>query len=155
MIVDTAGFIHWPHERLRGCTIASSQLREIERHSPSNHLLIDQLEINILTPESDDLRHIENLARSTGDINGLSPVDIDVLAVAVRAGDDIATDDHRVQNVAESAGIAWVPVIGKGISEKWNWVRKCRGCGRIWPNEPGIVSDECSDCGSKIRLVRK
>ena len=116
---------------------------------------MDQLEINILTPESDDLRHIENLAKSTGDINGLSPVDIDVLAVAIGAGGDIATDDHRVQNVAESAGISWVPVIGKGISEKWNWIRKCRGCGRIWPNEPDIVSDDCSDCGSKIRLVKK
>ena len=107
MIVDTAGFIHWPHERLRGCTVASSQMREIERHSPSIHLLMDQLEINILTPKDDDLRHIENLARSTGDITGLSPVDIDVLAVAIGAGGDIATDDHRVQNVAESAGITY------------------------------------------------
>ena len=88
---------------------------------------MDQLEINILTPENDDLQHIENLAKSTGDINGLSPVDIDVLAVAIGAGEDIATDDHRVQNVAESAGIAWIPVIGKGISEKWNWIRKWIG----------------------------
>ena len=130
-------------------------MREIERHSPSIHLLMDQLEINILTPKDDDLRHIENLARSTGDITGLSPVDIDVLAVAIGAGGDIATDDHRVQNVAESAGINWIPGIGKGISKKWNWIRKCRGCGRIWPNETSSVSDECSDCGSEIRLIRK
>ena len=155
MIVDTAGFIHWPHERLRGCTVASSQIREIERHSPSMHLLIEQLEINILTPGDDDLRHVENLARATGDINGLSPVDLDVLALAVGEGGNIATDDHRIQNVAESAGIPWIPVIGKGISEKWDWIRKCRGCGKTWPKIPDIISNECSDCGSEIRLVRK
>ena len=119
------------------------------------HLLIEQLEINILTPGGDDLRHVENLARATGDINGLSPVDLDVLALAVGAGDYIATDDHRIQNVAESAGIPWIPVIGKGISEKWDWIRKCRGCGKTWPKMPDIISNECSDCGSEIRSVRK
>ncbi len=119
------------------------------------HLLIEQLEINILTPGGDDLIHVENLARATGDINGLSPVDLDVLALAVGTGDYIATDDHRIQNVAESAGIPWIPVIGKGISEKWDWIRKCRGCGKTWPKMPDIISNECSDCGSEIRLVRK
>jgi UPF0271 protein len=119
------------------------------------HLLIEQLEINILTPGDDDLRYVENLARATGDINGLSPVDLDVLALAVGAGGNIATDDHRIQNVAESAGIPWIPVIGKGISEKWDWIRKCRGCGKTWPKMQGIISNECSDCGSEIRLVRK
>ena len=116
---------------------------------------MDQLEIKVLTPETINLQRIVNLARKTGDINGLSPVDIDVLAVAIGTGGKIATDDHRVQNVAESAGISWIPVIGKGISEKWDWVRKCRGCGRIWPNDPEIVSDECRDCGSEVRSVRK
>ena len=155
MIVDTAGFIHWPQERLRGCTVASSQIKEIEKHSPGMHILLDQLEINILTPDNDDLKRIENLAKATGDINGLSPVDLDVLALAMSIDGGIATDDHRVQNVAESAGIYWIPVIGEGISEKWDWIMKCRGCGKIWPSEMDIVSRECDDCGSEIRLVRK
>ena len=119
------------------------------------HILMDQLEINILTPDNDDLKRIENLAKATGDINGLSPVDLDVLAVAMGIGGDIATDDYRVQNVAESAGISWLPVIGEGISEKWDWIMKCKGCGKTWPNETDVVSPECADCGAEIRLVRK
>ena len=119
------------------------------------HILLDQLEINILTPDNDDLKRIENLAKATGDINGLSPVDLDVLALAMSIDGGIATDDHRVQNVAESAGIYWIPVIGEGISEKWDLIIKCRGCGKIWPSEMDIVSRECDDCGSEIRLVRK
>ena len=155
MIIDTAGFMYWPHDRIRGCTISSSQLVEIERHAPATYLLLDQLEIRIETPSRESLKQIEEVAARTGDLGGLSPVDLDVLALGLDHDCEIATDDHRVQNVAESIGMAWTTVSGSGISSNWTWKLKCVGCRREWGDSGPVPKKEvCGDCGSKVRLVR-
>ena len=155
MIIDTAGFIHWPHDRIRGCTISSSQLREIERHAPATYLLLDQLDVRVATPSREGLKQIEEIAARTGDLGGLSPVDLDVLALGLEQDCEIATDDHRVQNVAEASGMAWITVSGNGISSNWTWKLKCVGCRREWGDlGPDPKIEECGDCGSKVRLVR-
>ena len=41
-------------------------------------------------------------------------MDLDVLALGLEQDCEIATDDHRVQNVAEASGMAWTTVSGNG-----------------------------------------
>ena len=153
MIIDTAGFIHWPQTESEVAGPVS-QLRETE-HAPATYLLLDQLDVRVATPSREGLKQIEEIAARTGDLGGLSPVDLDVLALGLEQDCEIATDDHRVQNVAEASGMAWTTVSGNGISSNWTWKLKCVGCRREWGDlGPDPKIEECGDCGSKVRLVR-
>ena len=100
MIIDTAGFIHWPHDRIRGAMVSASQVTEIERHAPEVYLLLEQLDVEIAMPSEESLQRIAVIAAETGDLGGLSPVDLEVLALGLEHNREIATDDHRVQNLS-------------------------------------------------------
>ena len=154
-VLDTGALLNLPPNRLSGGLVANSQREEIARVNKDRALLIEGLRLHWRNPSAEALQRAKEAAQASGDISGLSSVDLDVLAIAIEHRAIVVSDDHRIQNVAESAGIPWIPVIGKGISEKWDWIRKCRGCGKTWPKMPDIISNECSDCGSEIRLVRK
>ena len=57
-------------------------------------------------PSEESLQRIAVIAAETGDLGGLSPVDLEVLALGFEHNREIATDDHRVQNVAEANNMA-------------------------------------------------
>ncbi len=154
MIIDTAGFIHWPHDRIRGAMVSASQVAEIERHAPEVYLLLEQLDVEIAMPSEESLQLIAVIAAETGDLGGLSPVDLEVLALGLDYNREIATDDHRVQNVAEANNMAWRSVSGSGIRTKWRWKLRCLGCRREWQDSELEDGEICSDCGSRVRLVR-
>ena len=68
MIIDTAGFIHWPHDRIRGAMVSASQVAEIERHAPEVYLLLEQLDVVIAMPSEESLQRIAVIAAETGDL---------------------------------------------------------------------------------------
>ncbi|MDR0509069.1 MAG: nucleic acid-binding protein [Candidatus Methanoplasma sp.] len=94
---------------------------------------------------------VTEIAKKSGDIGRLSPVDITVLALAVDTGGTILTDDYSIQNVSRIMGIPFRPVGMAGIKkvEKWNY--RCLGCGK-WFKEK---ADECPICGSGMKACRK
>ena len=156
IVIDTAGFIHWPHDRLRGCIISVLQLPEIEKHAPNNFVLLDQLDVRVKSPEPDSLDAVLRMASTTGDLGGLSKVDLEVLALGHQLDCEIATDDHRMQNVASANGINWMPVSGAGISKTWLWRYICQGCKKEWSKGQGILDGGvCDVCGSDVRLLKK
>lgn len=89
-------------------------------------------------------------AESGGDAPRLSHVDVDVLAVALQTGGEIATDDHTVHNVARRLGVPTRGVDLQGITEGYRFRPRCTGCRRFLD----APAPECPVCGSPVRTVR-
>ena len=100
-----------------------------------------------------------DLAVTTGDMAGLSPVDLELLALTIERAATLVTDDYRLQNLCERGGLPWLSVTMEGISALWSWELRCTGCGAVLPSPEGPNSSrelgECADCGSALRLSRK
>lgn len=94
---------------------------------------------------------VTEVARKSGDLGRLSPIDISVLALALDTGGTILSDDYSIQNVSQIMGIPFEPVGMEGIKkvEKWNY--QCKGCGK-WFKEK---MNDCPICGSEMRACRK
>jgi UPF0271 protein len=129
-----------------------SILEEFRRPGRDRRALDFLLEagLRLVTPSPANLRRAEEAAAKTGDDRKLSGVDVDVLAVALDVKGTIRTDDYSIQNVASTLVVPFQGIAQQGIQEVWEWVYRCRGCGRIYP---GIVK-ECSVCGSEVRAVK-
>lgn len=106
--------------------------------------------LRLVPPTLANLRRVEEAAGKTGDDRRLSPVDLDVLAVALDVHGTIHTDDYSIQNVASVLDIPFRGIAQAGISEVITWVYRCRGCGRIYPD----VVKECTVCGSEVKQVK-
>lgn len=130
-----------------------SILTEFQRPGRDRRSLDFLLEtgLRLVPPTAASLRRVEEAATDTGDSRRLSPVDIDVLAVALDVNGTIHTDDYSIQNVASVLHIPFTGVSQAGITEVITWVYRCRGCGKIWPENP---PKECTVCGSEIRQVK-
>jgi UPF0271 protein len=105
--------------------------------------------LRILAPSDKSIDSVKEVARKTGDIEVLSNPDIKILALAQDVGGTIVTDDYAVQNVAAAMNITYQGAAQKGITEKINWVFRCKGCGRIWTR----CYDECPVCGTALKRV--
>lgn len=101
-------------------------------------------------PSSASMERVEKAAAETGDDARLSPVDMEVLALAMDQSGVILTDDYSIQNLARVLGLDYRAVGFKGIKEVMTWKYRCRGCGRTFDkNMP-----DCPICGSALRSVR-
>ena len=101
-------------------------------------------------PSSASMERVERAAADTGDDARLSPVDMEVLALAMDQSGVILTDDYSIQNLARVLGLDYRAVGFKGIKEVVTWKYRCRGCGRTFDkNMP-----DCPICGSALRSVR-
>ena len=158
-VLDTGALIEWPLDQLRAGLCAVSQMSEVERHSPERALILESQGPVFATPRPESTESAHEAATVSGDISGLSAVDVDVLALALESGLPLVTDDYRLQNVCESAGHAWRPAVTQGITERWNWQLVCTGCGSVAPaaSAPSKSRGDhgnCADCGAGLRLRR-
>jgi len=104
----------------------------------------------VTSPSSASLSEVKEAAQRTGDDARLSPVDMEVLALARDLQATLLTDDYSIQNLARVLGIKYQGVGFKGIKEIIIWTYRCKGCGRIFEkNQP-----DCPICGSELRSVR-
>ena len=90
---------------------------------------------------------------------GLSEIDLGILAVSIYLKKTLVTDDYRLQNLAEKAGVDWMTVTTDGITELWKWELKCMACKKIYPQpgKPNLKKSdwgECDDCGSELKLKK-
>ena len=160
IVLDTSAFISWPLSRLRGSMIVNSQVAELERFSPTRAQIIQSLGLIISEPNRDSISEVSKLAVETGDMSGISQTDLSLVALAHSKGAVLATDDYRMQNLAERLGMEWMPVVMDGISETWKWELRCIGCGTVFdsPESPSLRKreiGECVNCGSRLKLRKK
>ena len=158
-VLDTGALLHLPPNRLSGGLVANSQRNEIARVDKDRALLIEGVRLHWRSPSDEALQRAREAAQETGDISGLSDVDMDVLAIALEHRAIIVTDDHRIQNVAGRFGVGWHPVMNEGIKEHWEWVLECKGCKKLHPPPENVsrwrrTYGSCADCGSKLKLKR-
>lgn len=102
--------------------------------------------IHLGTPSKDAIDKVGTMAEKTGDIDRLSPTDIQVLALALELGAPLISDDYSIQNVAMSLAIKCLPMETRGIKRIYCWKYVCRGCGKEYDRR----ISECVICGKEI-----
>lgn len=106
--------------------------------------------IKIFSPGAESRRKVRLAAEKTGDIDRLSPVDSEVLALAVEMNAPLISDDYSVQNVSKILGIKCLPMEQHGIEKVFYWKYKCRGCGKEYDRN----EKECRICGKELKAFR-
>ena len=159
-ILDTSALINWPIDALNGGFVVSGQRSEVERIAPERMLSIETAEVKWISPSPESVQESAAIARKTGDLDGLSETDLHLLALAIELGGHMHTDDYRLQNLCNSVGVSWSPVVSEGIKETWNWEIRCIGCGTsvVGAEKTRPASEEigaCAECGSEMRGVKK
>ncbi|MEM3965836.1 MAG: DNA-binding protein, partial [Thermoplasmata archaeon] len=94
---------------------------------------------------------VNQAAKETGDIHKLSPVDIDVIALALDKNCVTITDDYAIQNVIKHLGLEFISLNENGIKKEFKWIYRCKGCKRYFDE----FYDVCPFCGSELKLVKK
>ena len=136
-----------------------SQKNELFNVNPEEEIKIDSAQIMWVSPDNKSLEIATNIAISTGDMAGLSEIDLGILALSINLKKSLVTDDYRLQNLAEKAGIEWKTVSTKGIKELWKWELRCIACKKIYPqpekpNQKKSDWGKCEDCGSELKLKK-
>ena len=149
-VLDTAALLHWPAEKLQGGIVAHSQLEELRKLSPERAMLLESIEMEWLSIGTGDA---EAAAVATGDLTRLSPVDLEVLALALSTGQKLFTDDYSLQNVCRHLGQPFESVSNKRSRELWSWELKCIGC-RATRKVETKQEAECDVCGSPMKVKR-
>jgi UPF0271 protein len=102
--------------------------------------------IHVRSPSKSAVAEVMRAAEKTGDVDRLSPTDIQVLALALELGAPMISDDYSIQNVARSLRITCLPMETQGIKKIYYWKYVCRGCGKEYERR---VS-ECDVCGKEL-----
>ena len=149
-VLDTAALLHWPVEKIAGNLVANSQMAELENLSPERAMLVEALDLRW---ESPDTKDAEIAAAKTGDLPRLSPVDLDVIAIAINSNETLYTDDYSMQNDCRFLGLDFQPVFNQKSKKQWFWQLKCIGCRAT--KEIEIEKEEtCEICGSPMKVKK-
>lgn len=149
-VLDTAALLHWPVNRLVGGIVAHSQLDELRKLSPERAMLVESIDMNWM---SCGLGEATEAASSTGDLPRLSPVDLEILALAILTGEKLFTDDYSLQNVCRSLGHDFESVSNKKSTQQWGWQLRCIGC-KATKKVESQTEQECEICGSPMKVKR-
>ena len=93
-VLDTAALLAWPVERLRGGLVVPGQRSELLRISPDRGLILEAADLIWATPSEEAINRASELATTTGDMAGLSAVDLEILALALERSAILVTDDY-------------------------------------------------------------
>jgi len=117
--------------------------------------LLKQKGLIIRSPLKDSQKKVFELVKKQGERSRLSDADCELLALAYEIKNEntyqpiILTDDYAMQNMAELIGISFQSLSQKGITKRFKWQSRCRGCGRIVDSQ----MKECPICGSDLVQV--
>lgn len=130
--------------------ITQGVLDELEKYGDrrADHLL-SVLKVSQATSRT--VGTVLKAAKGTGDSARLSPVDVEVLALALELKASVVTDDYSIQNLAAVLGVEYIPVGLKGITRVIRWNYLCTGCGKVFKEE----HPDCPICGSPLRTTRR
>jgi UPF0271 protein len=111
--------------------------------------------LTIRLPSKDSINYIKKTSTETGDIGRLSKTDIEVLALAyeIKKEEDeepvILTDDYSIQNIADYLNIGYMSISQTGITKRFKWTYRCRGCGKKFKDNISI----CPICGADTKKI--
>ena len=111
--------------------------------------------LSIQSPSKESTEKIKTVSSKTGDITRLSKTDIEILALALEINKDeekeaiILTDDYSIQNVSYVLNITYESISQSGITKKFKWTCRCRGCGKRFK---GNIKT-CPICGAETKTV--
>jgi len=136
--------------------IPESVEKEVMREDPKLFDLIQGKDVSLEHPSRESLSLVREAAEKMGESRRLSKVDKEVIAVALdnmgRGDVCIITDDYSIQNVASFLGLKFRGLSEKGITKRFIWRFRCRGCKKIFKK----FYPSCPDCGSELKpIVRK
>ncbi len=114
---------------------------------------IEEGHVNIDEPDNEAINEVGKTIESSGDVLRLSDVDKSIVALALkfkRKGFNpiVITDDYSMQNTLKTIEIPYESVLTQGIKEIYNWVKKCKGCKKIYPSDYDF--EDCEICGSPV-----
>jgi len=135
--------------------ITTGSVREELTRLGEEVLLARYPELDYDAPTPHDIEEVRGFAERTGDLRRLSPVDIELVALALKLGGTVISDDYSIQNVCGEAQIPFLPLSERGIQRKVKWGLRCRGCNRYFDGEATNEKlSQCPVCGSELRTVR-
>ncbi len=131
--------------------ISPGVLKELRRQGMTPQLdnFIDA-KVRTLTPGKGSLEKIRVKAEETGDTKRLSPVDVELLALAIELEATIITDDYSIENIAKALSIPYMTVMMPPIKEEVHWKYRCTGCLRYWSE----WHKTCPVCGARFKTAR-
>ena len=105
-------------------------------------------------PSEKSINEIIKKSKETGDFERLSNFDIRLLALSLdirNRGDYpiIITDDYSIQNIADYIDIKFETISQKGITKRFKWINRCRGCGKKFKDDINI----CPICGAETKKI--
>ena len=159
-VLDTAALISWPLVELNGGMAVEGQIEEVRRVSEARLIDVDAANLKWIEPSEISIEKATSLATSSGDLVGLSDVDLRLLALTLEKNARLHTDDYRLQNLCEISGLSWSSVELPGISQVWSWEIRCEGCGEVHKHLQGTIPaskeiGRCNNCGSRLSMKRK
>jgi UPF0271 protein len=134
------------------CIITPGVVRELNREQMGERLeMLLATKIRISSPSERSMKRVELEAKGTGDSRRLSETDKELLALALDLGYELITDDYSIQNLARVMNIPCRGADQKGIAEVFEWLARCKGCGKEFPADVRV----CDICGSETKTRRK
>jgi len=154
LIVDSTAIIHFSSieedlARDEFLLLPESLKEEIQSHKAKIIFrLIEESEKTIFkTPSNEALLEVRTKASESGDIDALSIIDIQIIALALDySNSTILSDDNAIQNVCTFLQIP-VKSLFFRIKSKRRYFWKCNVCNAKFETKRG----NCTECGSPLK----
>ncbi len=155
-ILDTSALLNWPPDKISTGICVEGQMKEVVKFSQEKAMLLESQGPSWEKPRDDSILSVKEAAAKSGDISGLSQIDIQLIALAYQYDDSILfTDDYRMMNVCSVLGVKCNSVVTKGITEYWRWIVRCSGCGKRTNSTNDMEKlPNCEICGSPQKIKR-
>ncbi|KYK24217.1 nucleic acid-binding protein [Thermoplasmatales archaeon SG8-52-4] len=158
-ILDTSAILSGKPINLDNCQMITTsnitnELKPGGRDYQSFKFLLEK-GLLLKNPSKVSINKIFEISRKTGDKERLSSIDIEILALALDINNEskkepiILTDDYSIQNVANTLKLRFETISQSGITKKFKWTYRCRGCGKKFKDNIKI----CPICGAETKTV--
>ena len=127
-------------------SLVYDEIKHIKKNHDAVDILIETGRLTISNPESEFIEIVRNTANESGDLHELSVEDISIIALSLKLGAELITDDFAVSNVAKNLNIQVFPVMTDGIKNIVSWTYYCPGC-----NNNFSESVKCPKCGNTLK----